>query len=223
MKTFLQKLRTELQHFLYLHFHDFTKQHPPKGLAGDMVKIRTVQAIAAGQKDVMVIGDSRLHEFEPLFNEIKNTISLPISGSTVAGWLQFWHEIVWPCRPKIIVCDADGNDFLQGRSVNDVLKDVLLLIKNMSEQMNARILYYETSLLGAGAYPGVNYKLTEFNAKLAGTIGQDFIPVNDILSDGKFMLPKYDCGDHVHHSEAAYQDAYGPRLKEKLISLGMPV
>lgn len=220
--SMIQNIKIWWAKFSYQHFHDFAKPHKNDSFGSNYVKLRTMQSMAIGHRDVIVIGDSRLDEFCGLFDQISGTKALPISGSTARGWLGFWKQIVGPASPRIIVEDLGGNDFLGGRGVAEVLADQLKLYAEL-KSTGAIVFVYEICLLGQGAYPNINIKILEYNDDLKKAIGSDFIPVNDILSDGNYMKPEYDCGDHVHHSIKAYIDCYGPRIKERLIALKFPV
>lgn len=50
----MNSLWLKLHDWYYRHFADLTKPHSLRGLGGDMVRIRSVQAIATGHKDVVV-------------------------------------------------------------------------------------------------------------------------------------------------------------------------
>lgn len=209
-------------HFVYVHLSDWRRPHKADGLGSQMVTIRTTQSLLGGPIEKITIGNSRLHEFEAQLDEIKDMRALPISGSTAHGWLGYWKEIVAPSRPKVIVEDLGGNDFLQGKDVETVFADQIKLY-NALKATGAQVLVFEICYLGPKAFPGVNAKLAQYNEKLAAAIGDDFIKLNDILCSNGVMKNEYNIGDDVHHTILAYIDAYAPRLRAKLIAKGFGV
>jgi hypothetical protein len=213
----MKKLILKLQAWWY-------KRRPQKrpGFIDLLFKFRLAQAAQfVGKASVLWSGDSRFHQAEPQINDTPGWLCLAVSGSTAdPDGLKYGAALTGIVKPLATVIDWDGNDFLQGREVKDVL-NAHLAVRGRIAMQGGFVLSLELCPLGLPADNPVNVKIARFNAALAAAIGPDFVPVNDKLAPGGTMLQKYDSGDHIHWSAAAFEDAVFPRVKEALKARGI--
>ncbi len=199
----------------------FPKKRVP--LIDLLFKFRMLQALAGKGTRVLFLGDSRLHEAEAAFNENAGWHNLAVAGSTAnPDGLKWGPSLVAAVGPLAVFIDWCGNDFLQGANVRDVLNAHLQIrerIKIAAPQIS--VFSYELCPLGLPATEAINLSIARFNNALRVAVGADFVPLNDVLAPGGTMLQKYDSGDAIHWSPAAFEDAVFPRTKEALKARGL--
>lgn len=221
-KTLIQNFRSDFDHFTYVHFRDFAKARPHlTGVASGLSKVRVAQSVLHGHAEAMVIGDSRMHQFENSFDRIPNLFAVPLSGSRASDWEIIWAPVCLPATPKVVFSDEAGNDFLGGVDLDTVIHTRTRELEAMRKQ-GIRPVVYGICYLGPDCFPEVNEKITSYNIYMQHLMGDDFLDVNGILSSDKnIMKSQYDCGDHVHHTQAAFDDCYGPITARKMKALGI--
>jgi len=201
-------------------FHANPSKRPIGGLINWLFQIRLLQAAISQGVRVGFQGDSRFHEMELAINTETGWQCFAVSGSKAdPDGLKWGTLIAAACRAPIEVIDWCGNDFLQGGTVAEVLKDVIKVREQM-RLTGAAVLSIELCPLGLPADDPINQKIALFNAGLRVAAGADFIPLNDLLAPKGTMLPQYDCGDHIHWSEAAFPVIIA-RIKEVLSARGL--
>lgn len=199
----------------------FPKKRLP--LMDALFRCRMAQALAGRGARILFLGDSRLHEAEAAFNARPGWLNLAVAGSTAnPDGLKWGAPLAAAVNPLAVATDWDGNDFLQGAEVKDVLNAHLQVRERIKIAVpNVAVLSYELCPLGLPANDPVNVKIAKFNAALKLAVGQDFVPLNDILAPGGTMLEKYDSGDRIHWTPAAFEDAVFPRTTEALKARGL--
>jgi len=113
----IQKLISRLQRILHKWF-------PNKSpLANWLWKYREAQIITdvltLQGKALLVVGDSRFHQFEEQFADAGYTCRA-VSGSKLDEWIERLLKWAIILKPKAIITDAGGNNFLSGEFLDDV-------------------------------------------------------------------------------------------------------
>lgn len=200
------------------------RPHKPSGqwLIDWLFKFRLAQALqASGSVVVAFSGDSRWHQGENILQKQAGWRVFAVSGSKAdPDGLRYGAAISGLCKAQVTAIDWAGNDFLQNAKVKDVLKAHLDVRARIALQ-GGIVLSYEICPLGLPAANPVNVKIARFNALLAAAIGPDFVKLNHILAPGGTMLQKYDSGDHIHWTDAAFNDAVIPQTKAALRAMGV--
>lgn len=186
-----------------------------------MHRFRLVEALTSGGVKIAALGDSRIHGGEPAFEAEPGWRCFGVSGAKSDPDGENWGAILAnACGAEAALIDWAGNDFLQNAEVRDVLASHLKTRAAM-QRVCKNVLSYEICPLGLPAENPINQKIARFNAALAVAIGPDFVPLNDLLSPGGSMLQKYNSGDDIHWSPAAYEEVVIPRTRAALRARGL--
>jgi len=206
----------------------FYRQSPKKKrgqwLIDLLFKFRLAQAAQdRGICGVAFQGDSRIQQGQIILeNRNPKWKVYAVSGSKAdPDGLRYSAAIIALSGAPVTIIDWAGNDFLQGADVQDVLTAHFAVRQRIAMQ-GGLVYSYEICPLGLPANDPVNRKIERFNAALRAGAPGFVILLNDILAPGGTMLQKYDSGDHIHWSEAAFTDAVIPRTEAALAARGLP-
>lgn len=226
--TFLKTLLDSIILFLNMTLHKMSGGK--EFLIDKAYKARETQAtyIYAPQKPkVLWLGDSRQMEFEAEINGKPGHANGSVAGSKLREGLLYGAELAKIVKPKIILEDFAGNDFLAGRHLDDIIADK----KKLREQLKkvcANVYTFEIGYLSpqAASNPKIGARWVEINAAIkvyntlmAIDLGDEFIRLNDLLGEG-VMRPEYDL-DGVHWNPTAWTTVVWPRAQEAMKRAGI--
>lgn len=181
-----------------------------------------------------ISGDSITHGAEGLIDsEFPNQFYNSAIGGQKLLWIAQNCLFLLTSGANRILFSGGGNDILGGREVDDVIKSLKEIHKQIKHQI-PRIGLFEILPLGdkavwpdalkrvnnpanvwASIKEAVEIKIPEFNRKIRELDFIDVVPVYSSLNRGDgWIKTEYGAGDLIHVSEKAYRDVYLPAIKD---------
>lgn len=187
-----------------------------------LVELRLIEALQHGPSPIVFNGDSVVAAGENYFESNFSKMVVPaIPGDTSQSFLERIVQNTLVYQPEVVYFDDGGNDLLVDKPIDLVFNNLQKAITIMKANGVKKVVWFGIIPLGNDG-KGQDSKLFKINflqvpELIARMSGAGTCEVNTELRrnltgpDG-WVKAQYDCGDHVHHTPIAYQEAWLPAI-----------
>ncbi len=182
----------------------------PARFAAEIAAIEKHDAsVPPPQSGIVFIGSSNIRKW-PLFESFPGlpTINHGFGGSQLSDCVFYFDRLVTPCRPRLVVLHAGGNDLAAGRSSAQIAADLQEFIARQHAALpGVRLIYI--GLIPAPVRWGLRDKYHETTRLVRALIRHDRLvtfldPEKALLSRKGEIRPELYVEDHLHLNAEGY-------------------